>query len=45
MGYHAVPEHLRKEAYEAEYNCKLNITEELYAELLTLDDIVDAVFN
>tara|TARA_A100001515_G_C4519185_1_gene192789 strand:- start:52 stop:339 length:288 start_codon:yes stop_codon:yes gene_type:complete len=45
MGYHAVPEHLRKEAYEAEYNCKLNVTEELYAELLTLDDIVDVVFN
>ena len=45
MGYHAVPEHLRKYAYEAEYNCKIKITAELYQELLVLDDIVDAVFN
>lgn len=45
MGHHAVPEHLRKEAYEAEYNSKLNATEELYDELLTLDEIVDLVFN
>tara|TARA_R100001510_G_C7521418_1_gene116762 strand:- start:69 stop:356 length:288 start_codon:yes stop_codon:yes gene_type:complete len=45
MGHHAVPEHLRKHAYEAEYNCKIKITTELYQELLVLDDIVDAVFN
>ena len=45
LGHHAVPEHLRKEAYEAEYNSKLNVTEELYDELLTLDEIVDLVFN
>ena len=45
MGHHAVPEYLRKHAYEAEYNCKIKITTELYQELLVLDDIVDAVFN
>jgi len=44
-GFHAVPEHLRKDASEAEFNFKLKVTAELYQELLVLDDIVDAVFN
>ena len=44
-GFHAVPEHLRKDAYEAEFNCKLKVTAELYQELLVLDEIVDAAFN
>ena len=45
MGHHAVPENLRKDAYESEYNSKINVTPELYNELLVLDDIVDAVFS
>ena len=45
MGHHAVPENLRKDAYESEYNFKINVTAEFYNELLVLDDIVDAVFN
>lgn len=45
LGHHAVPENLRKDAHESEYNCKINVTAEFYNELLILDDIVDAVFN
>tara|TARA_R100000030_G_scaffold98176_1_gene87832 strand:- start:69 stop:356 length:288 start_codon:yes stop_codon:yes gene_type:complete len=45
MGHHAVPENLRKDAHESEFNSKINVTAELYNELLVLDDIVDAVFN
>ena len=45
LGYHAVPEHLRKEAYEAEYNYKLNVSADFYNELLFLDDICVALFN
>jgi len=44
-GFHAVPEHLRKHASEAEFNFKLKVTAEFYQELLDLDEIVDAVFN
>jgi len=44
-GFHAVPEHLRKEACEAEFNFKLKVTADFYEELLALDDIVGAVFN
>ena len=45
LGHHVVPENLRQNAHESEYNFKINVTAEFYNELLILDDIVDAVFN
>jgi len=39
MGHNAVPEYLRKDAYEAEFSFKLKVSVELYEELLALNKI------